>query len=63
LSHIAFHNWVEKFSQECSKAAVDELEVQKWLRQPPKDVYAAGFNTLVKQWDGCLNVGGKHINK
>jgi hypothetical protein len=25
-----------------------ETEVQKWLRQQPKDFYAAGFDTLVK---------------
>jgi cation transport regulator ChaB len=35
-----------------------ETEVQKWLRQQSRDFYAAGFNSLVKQWDKRVNVGG-----
>jgi hypothetical protein len=37
--------------------------VRKWLKQQSRDFYAAGFNTLVKQWDKCINVGGGHIEK
>jgi cation transport regulator ChaB len=46
--------------------AVDEeveMEVRKWLRQQSRDFYAAGFNTLVKQWDKCINVGGGYVEK
>jgi hypothetical protein len=32
LSRKAVHNWVEKFSQGCSKVAHDETVVRKWLR-------------------------------
>jgi histone-lysine N-methyltransferase SETMAR len=27
-----------------------EMEVQKWLRQQLRDLYAAGFDMLVKRW-------------
>jgi hypothetical protein len=58
LSRKAIHNWVEKFTQGCSKVADDETEVYNWLRQQSKDFYAVGFDTLVKRWDKCINVGG-----
>jgi hypothetical protein len=32
--------------------------VQEWLRQQSRDLYAAGFDTLVKRWEKCINVGG-----
>jgi hypothetical protein len=38
-----------------------EMEVQKWLRQQSKDFYAAGLNTLVKQWDKCISVSGRYV--
>jgi hypothetical protein len=40
------------------KVADDEMEVQKWLRQLSKDLFAAGFGVLVKRWDKCINVVG-----
>jgi hypothetical protein len=54
---------VEIFFQGCSKVSDDETEVRKWLRQPSKDFYAAGFYALVKQWDKCISVGGGYIEK
>jgi hypothetical protein len=27
------------------------------------DLYAAGFDGLVKQWDKCINVGGGYVEK
>jgi hypothetical protein len=39
------------------------MEVQKWLRRQSKDFYAAGFDTLVKQWDRRINVGGGYVKK
>jgi hypothetical protein len=39
------------------------MEVQKLLRQQSKDFYAVGFDTLVKQWDKCINVGGGYVEK
>jgi hypothetical protein len=37
--------------------------VRKWLRQQSKDFYAAGFSTLSKWWDKCINVGGGYVEK
>jgi hypothetical protein len=34
-----------------------------WLRQQSKDFYVAGFDTLVKRWDKCINVGGGYVEK
>jgi hypothetical protein len=28
-----------------------------------KDLYAAGFDTMVKRWDKCINVGGGYVKK
>jgi hypothetical protein len=39
------------------------MDVQKWLRQQLKDYYAVSFDTLVKQWDNCINVGGGYVEK
>jgi hypothetical protein len=37
--------------------------VWKWLRQQSKDFCAVGFDTLLKQWDKCINVGGGYFEK
>jgi hypothetical protein len=34
-----------------------------WLRQQPKDFYAAGIGTLIKRWDKCVNVNGDYVEK
>jgi hypothetical protein len=57
------HNWVEKFSQGRSKAADDETEMRKLLKQQSKNFYAADFDALVKRWDKCINVGGGYVEK
>jgi hypothetical protein len=61
LSRKEVHNWFEKFSQGCLKVTDDETEVQNWLRWQSKDFSAAGFDTLVKRWDTCINVGGGYV--
>jgi hypothetical protein len=38
-------------------------QVRKWLRQQSKDLYAAGFDALVKRWDKCISVGGGYVEK
>jgi hypothetical protein len=38
-------------------------QVRKWLRQQSKDLYVAGFDALVKQWDMCINVDGGYVEK
>jgi hypothetical protein len=40
-----------------------ETEVQKWLRQQSKDLYAAGFDALLKRRDKCVNVRAGYIEK
>jgi hypothetical protein len=40
-----------------------EMEAWKWLRQQSKYFCAVGFNTLVKQWYKCINVGGGYVKK
>jgi hypothetical protein len=40
-----------------------ETEARKWLRQQSKYFYAAGFDTLIKRWDKCINVGGRYVEK
>jgi hypothetical protein len=38
-------------------------QLRKWLRQQSKYFHAAGFDALVKQWDKCINVGGRYVEK
>jgi hypothetical protein len=40
-----------------------ETEVRKWLRQQSKDFYSASFDSLVRRWDKCINVGGGYVEK
>jgi hypothetical protein len=40
-----------------------ETEVWEWLRQQPKDYWAAGCDALVKRWEECINVGGGYVKK
>jgi hypothetical protein len=57
---------VKQFSLAGKRFADDEeveTEVRKWLRQQPKDVYAAGFDALVKRWDKYINVCGGYVVK
>jgi hypothetical protein len=61
LSRKAIHNWVEKFSQRRSRVSDDETEVPNWLRQQSGDFCATGFDSLVKRWDKCINVGGGYV--
>jgi hypothetical protein len=59
-------NCVRRFSLGGKRFADDEeveTEVREWLRQQSKDVYAARFDALVKQWDMCINVGGGYVEK
>jgi hypothetical protein len=45
------------------KSQVMPDQVQKWLRQQPKDFYDMGFNALVKQCDNCIHVGEGYVEK
>jgi hypothetical protein len=54
--------WWEVFVTSSGKYFADneevETEVRKWLRQQSKGFYAAGFDTLLKRRDKCINAGG-----
>ncbi|GBO08828.1 hypothetical protein AVEN_237620-1, partial [Araneus ventricosus] len=38
-------------------------EVLLWMRQQPKELYAAGIGALIKRWDKCINIGGDYVEK
>jgi hypothetical protein len=38
-------------------------EVTAWFRQQPKELYADGFQGLVKRWSKCINVQGDYVEK
>jgi hypothetical protein len=63
LSRKAVHIWVEKRGRYFADDEEVETEMGKWVRQPSKDLYAAGFDTLVKRWDKCMNVGAGYVEK
>jgi hypothetical protein len=62
LSRKAVHNWVEKHGKRFAVYRF-ETEVWKWLRQQSKDLFAVGFDALVKRWDKCINDGGGYAEK
>jgi hypothetical protein len=57
------HSWVQTRDKYFADEEEFETEVRKWLRQQSKDVYAAGFDELVKRWGRCINVGGGYFEK
>jgi hypothetical protein len=40
-----------------------ETEARNWLRQVKKDLYAEGFDALVKRWNKYINFGYGYIEK
>ncbi|GBN36118.1 DnaJ subfamily B member 1 [Araneus ventricosus] len=38
-------------------------EVLLWMRQQPKEFYAAGIGLLIKRWDKFINIGGDYVEK
>ncbi|GBL74376.1 hypothetical protein AVEN_235344-1 [Araneus ventricosus] len=38
-------------------------EVLLWMRQQPKEFYAAGIGELIKRWSKCINIGGDYVEK
>ena len=66
LSRQAVHNWVLNFSE--GRTSIDDEHpagrpVCAWFRQQPQEIYAAGFQGLVKRWDKCLNLYGDYVEK
>jgi hypothetical protein len=54
---------VQKFSEGRTRIEDEPLVGTAWLRQQPKEFYAAGFQGLVKRWAKCLNVQGDYVEK
>jgi hypothetical protein len=54
---------VEKRGKRFADDEEVQTEIRKWLRQQSKDLYAAGFDALVKRWDKCFNAGGGYVEK
>jgi hypothetical protein len=48
LSRKTVHNWLEKRYKHFADDKEVETEGRKWLRQQSKDIYAAGFDAMVK---------------
>ncbi|GBM99070.1 hypothetical protein AVEN_128580-1, partial [Araneus ventricosus] len=40
-----------------------QYEVLLWMRQQPKEFYAAGIGELIKRWNKCINIGGDYVEK
>ncbi|GBO05388.1 hypothetical protein AVEN_160403-1 [Araneus ventricosus] len=38
-------------------------EVLLWMRQQPKEFYAAGIGAVIKRWDKCINICGDYVEK
>jgi hypothetical protein len=63
LSRKAVHMWVEKRGKRFADGEEVEAEVRKWLRQQSNDFCAAGFDSLIKQWDKCIHVCRGHVKE
>jgi hypothetical protein len=63
LSRKAVHNWTERLGKLFGDDEEVETEVRKRLRQQSKDIYSAGFDSLIKRRDDCINVGGGYVEK
>ncbi|GBM94059.1 hypothetical protein AVEN_261555-1 [Araneus ventricosus] len=38
-------------------------EALLWMKQQPKEFYAARIGALIKRWDRCINNGGVYVEK
>jgi hypothetical protein len=63
LSRKAVHSWIKKFFQDVEKSQMVPDQVRKCLKHRSKDLYAAGFDALVKRWDKCINVVVEYVEK
>jgi hypothetical protein len=63
LSCKVIHNWVKKHGKRFTDNDEGETQVRKWLRQQSKDFYTASFDTLVKRWAKCINIGDEYVKK
>jgi hypothetical protein len=58
LSRKAVHNWVANILLMTKRL---KRRCRSGWDNSTKDFYAAGFDTLVKRWDKCINVAGGYV--
>jgi hypothetical protein len=64
VCHIKRFTTVSRNSlKDVRKSQMMPDQLRKWLRQQSKDLYAAGFDTLIKHWDKCINVAAGYVEK
>ncbi|GBN90871.1 hypothetical protein AVEN_270661-1 [Araneus ventricosus] len=67
LTNQSFHLFGPLKQHLGGKHFVDDDDVQHevllWMRQQPKEFYAAGIGALIKRWDKCINIGGDYAEK
>ncbi|GBO33837.1 hypothetical protein AVEN_206095-1 [Araneus ventricosus] len=64
FTHLSV-NTVHRFSHKRFSSDDDDVQpiVLLWMRQQPKEFYAAGIGTPIKRWDKCINIGGDYAEK
>ncbi|GBN24816.1 hypothetical protein AVEN_226434-1 [Araneus ventricosus] len=50
-------------SKHCADDDDVQHEVLLWMRQQPKEFYAAVIGALIKRWDKSINIGGEYVEK
>jgi hypothetical protein len=63
LSPKSVHNWVEKFSRGRWKVVDEARQGVEVAETTVRKFCPAGFQSLVKRWDKCINVGGGYVEK
>jgi hypothetical protein len=61
LPHKVAYKWVEKFSQERSKAADDPRPVAEVAETTVRRLLCCGFRGTGKAMGQCVNVGGGYV--
>jgi hypothetical protein len=63
LDSIDFHLFGQLKTTLVANVSLMKRLKRKWLRQQPRDIYAAGFDALIKQWDRCISASGGYVEK
>jgi hypothetical protein len=63
LSYKLIYNQVQKFSQGRSKVADDAQPGAEVAETRVKKLLSCGFRHTGKQWNKCINIGGRYVEK
>jgi hypothetical protein len=58
-----FTAWSRNPLKDVRKSQMMPDQMRKWLRQQSKDLYAVGFDALIKRSDKRINVGEGYVEK